>query len=187
MVRDALRVSYAGLTRRRLCHERHLPLAQPDGNADRLEGRRLRGEPLQSRSVSAALWSNRSTIYLPFLNLQRPHGWPGVARKADAEISPIPMTFFTEAPSQMGEDRGPIVVSPVAPRPNAAAPGFARCASVWATAPRTDPSESSENPIVAPVNPRAPGNHPRRGSQTVHRLRPSAHRGRSASVVPLPV
>ena len=38
---------YAGLTHRRLSHERYLPLAPPDGNVDRPEGRRLRGEPLQ--------------------------------------------------------------------------------------------------------------------------------------------
>src|SRR5437870_4925747 len=30
-----------------LRHERYLPLAAPDGNVDRPEGRRLRGEPLQ--------------------------------------------------------------------------------------------------------------------------------------------
>src|SRR5258708_4125197 len=38
---------YATLTHRRLRHERYLPLAPPDGNVDRPEGRRLRGEPLQ--------------------------------------------------------------------------------------------------------------------------------------------
>src|SRR5258708_15264540 len=32
---------------RSLRHERYLPLASPDGNVDRPEGRRLRGEPLQ--------------------------------------------------------------------------------------------------------------------------------------------